>query len=68
MDADEESDSNQNFYLKPHWIHQHGLLSIYSIITPLKYHAFENIMENGAFALLGQMLYFSIIFSMVFKT
>ena len=28
-----------------------SLLTLYSIITPLKYHAFENIMENGAFAL-----------------
>ena len=26
--------------------------------TPLKYHVFENIMENGAFALLEQMLHF----------
>ena len=25
---------------------------------PLKYHVFENIMENGAFALLEQMLHF----------
>ena len=24
-------------------------LTLYSIITPLKYHIFENIMENGAF-------------------
>ena len=35
---------------------------------PLKYHAFENIMENGAFALFGANVPFSIIFSKVFKT
>ena len=29
---------------------------------PLKYHAFENIMENGAFALLEQMLNFPYYF------
>ena len=34
---------------------------------PLKYHVFENIMENGAFALLEQILHFSIIVS-VLKT
>ena len=34
------------------------ILTLYSIITPLKYHIFKNIMENGAFALLEQMLYF----------
>ena len=34
------------------------ILTLYSIITPLKYHVFENIMENGAFALLEQMLQF----------
>ena len=28
-------------------------------MRPLKYHVFENIMENGAFALLEQMLHFS---------
>ena len=33
-------------------------LTFYSIITTLKYHVFENIMENGAFALLKQMLHF----------
>ena len=36
-------------------------LTLYSIIMPLallKYHVFENIMENGAFALLEQMLLF----------
>ena len=27
-------------------------LTLYTIMTPLKYHVFENIMENGAFALL----------------
>ena len=30
--------------------------------TPLKYHVFENIMENGAFALLEQMLHFPLYF------
>ena len=34
-------------------------ITLYSIITPLKYHVFENIMENGPI---------SIIFSKVFKT
>ena len=33
-------------------------LTPYSIITPLKCHEFENIMENGAFALKEQMLHF----------
>ena len=28
------------------------------LLTPLKCHVFENIMENGAFALLEQMLHF----------
>ena len=28
------------------------------ILTPLKYHAFENIIENGAFAPKQQMLHF----------
>ena len=32
-------------------------------MTPSKYHIFENIMENGAFALSEQMLHISIIFS-----
>ena len=27
---------------------------------PMKYHVFENIMENGAFALLEQMLHFQL--------
>ena len=31
----------------------------------LKYNIFENIMENGAFALLEQMLHFSYIFKSV---
>ena len=43
-------------------------LTLYSIKMPLKYHVFENIIENGAFALLEQMLQFSILFSKVFKT
>ena len=39
-------------------------LTLYSMITPLKYHVFENIMENEAFAFLEQMLHFLfIIFS-----
>ena len=33
-------------------------LTLYPIEMPLKYHVFENIMENGAFALLEQMLHF----------
>ena len=36
-------------------------LTLYSIIAPfdpLKYHVFENITENGAFALLEQILHF----------
>ena len=32
-------------------------LTLYSL-TPLKYHLFETMMENGAFALLEQMLHF----------
>ena len=32
------------------------------LLTPLKYHVFENIMENGAFALLEQMLHFPLYF------
>ena len=48
-----------------HW----NILTLHSIITPLKYHVYENVMENGAFALSEQMLHFpSIIFSKVFKT
>ena len=30
-------------------------LTLYSILTPLKYHIFENILENKAYALLEQM-------------
>ena len=37
-------------------------LTLYSIITPLKYHVYENIVENGAFALLEQMLHFPLYF------
>ena len=33
-------------------------LTLYLIEAPLKYHVFENIMENGAFALLDFPLYF----------
>ena len=33
-------------------------LTSFKPFTPLKYHVFENIMENGAFALLEQMLHF----------
>ena len=40
------------------WRESHIPLTCYSIITPLKYHVFENIMENGAFALLEQLLHF----------
>ena len=47
---------------------QKTCLTLYSIIAPFKYHAFENIMEKGAFALLEQDAPFSIIFSKVFKT
>ena len=32
--------------------------TLYSIIMPLKYHIFENILENGAFTPLEQMLHF----------
>ena len=38
------------------------MLHINAFLTTLKYHVFENIMENGANAL------FSIVFSKVFKT
>ena len=34
-------------------------------MTPFKYHVFENIMENGAFALLEQMIHFHIIFKSI---
>ena len=36
-------------------------LSLYSIITPLKY-VFENIVENGAFSPKEQMLHFQLYF------
>ena len=42
------------------------ILNLYSIITPfvpLKYHVFENILENGAFASFEANAPFSIIFS-----
>ena len=58
-----------NIYL--HHLSYHckkNILFVYSMIKPLKYHVFENIMENRAFALLEQMLHCSIIFSEVFKT
>ena len=32
------------------------------LLMPLKYKVFENIMENGAFALLEQMLHFPLYF------
>ena len=35
------------------------------LLTPLKYHVFENIMENGAFALKEQMLHFHNIFKSI---
>ena len=34
------------------------LYSIIALLTPSKYHVFENVMENGAFALSEQMLHF----------
>ena len=45
-------------------------LNLYSIITPLKFHAhvFENIMENKSICSFGANAPFSIIFSKVFKT
>ena len=39
-----------------------NLRKILPAFTPLKYHVFENIMENGAFALLEQMLHFPLYF------
>ena len=33
-------------------------LSLYSIMAPMRYHVFENIMEKKRFALLEQMLHF----------
>ena len=43
-------------------------LTLYSIITPLKYLKYENIMENRAFCSIGANAPLSIIFSNVFKT
>ena len=46
------------------WLHQKPAdldfhcLTLYSIMTPLKYHIFENILENGAFVPKEQMLHF----------
>ena len=34
-------------------------LTLYSIMAPLKYHVFENIMDYGAFALMEQTLHFA---------
>ena len=37
----------------------HSCLTLYFIVTPFNaFEIFENIMENGAFALLEQMLHF----------
>ena len=41
----------------------YAALTLNSIITPLKYHVFENIMVNGSFALLEQMLHFPYYFT-----
>ena len=42
---------------------------IFSLFLTLKYHVFENVLGNGAFALLERAKApFSIIFSKVFKT
>ena len=38
------------------------LYSIISLLRTLKYHVFEIIMENGAFALVEQMLHFPYYF------
>ena len=38
------------------------LHSIIALLTPLKYHVFENIMENEAFAPKEQMLHFPLYF------
>ena len=46
------------FFLKRDAFYAIIRLTLYSLITPLKYHVFENIMENEAFALLEQMLHF----------
>ena len=34
------------------------ILNLFSTLTPLSYHIFDNIRGNGAFALLEQMLHF----------
>ena len=39
------------------------LLHINAFLMPLKHHVFENILENGVFALLEQMLHFPEYFS-----
>ena len=49
-----------------HTRHLNPLLHNATKLTPLKYHVFENIVENGAFAL-GANAPFSIIIK-VFKT
>ena len=62
--------SNNLAYLQKTWfqvgecihvaIDQYGL-KVYrnwGELNPVKYHRFENIMENGAFAILEQMLHF----------
>ena len=36
----------------------YGRFLKFHLLTSLKYHVFENIIENGAFALLEQMLHF----------
>ena len=41
------------------------LYSIISLLRTLKYHVFEIIMENGAFALVEQMLHFHNIFKSI---
>ena len=56
--------NNISGFAYEHWhiIQVSAVLTLYSIImpffTPLKYNVFENIMENGAFAPLEQMLHF----------
>ena len=41
------------------------IFTLYSIMTPLKYHIFENIMENGAFAPLDQRSNFHNVFKSI---
>ena len=43
---------------KIHLGDERTLYSIITVFAPLKYHVFESIMENGAFAHLEQMLLF----------